>query len=338
MMTIARRIARQPQGLWLRKALFQIHMWTGIGVGLYVLVISVTGSAIVFRREIPRLAWSVPAVIPTGRLMTAEEISAVARKAYPRAEVAGVALSRRPDRAVIVTMLRGQRRRERVFDPYTGKDLGDVAPDEPKLLRWMIDLHDDLLGGRTGRLVNGAGSTFVTLLCVTGLLIWWPGVARCWRSLTLRRTVGWARLTWDLHSVVGFWTFAFVLMWGISGIYLSWPEPFNHLVDYLQPLDPTSREPRSGDEVLAWLARIHFGRAYGTSVKWLYTVLGLVPAALFVTGGIMWWNRVLRKVLAKSGEPVATVETAMSHLRDSVDREPRHASSGPGETARGTPK
>ena len=35
---------RQPQRVWLRKALFQVHLWTGIGAGLYVLVISISGS------------------------------------------------------------------------------------------------------------------------------------------------------------------------------------------------------------------------------------------------------------------------------------------------------
>ncbi len=124
----------------------------------------------------------------------------------------------------------------------------------------------------------------VTVLCATGILIWWPGVTRWWRSLILRRRVGWARFNWDLHSAVGFWMFAFVLMWGISGIYLAFPEPFTDVVDYLQPLDANSVETRTGDEVLAWLARIHFGRAYGTSVKWLWTLLGFVPVILFLTG------------------------------------------------------
>jgi uncharacterized iron-regulated membrane protein len=31
------------------------------------------------------------------------------------------------------------------------------------------------------------------------------------------------------------------------------------------------------------------------SVKYLWVVLGLVPAVLFVTGGITWWARVVRK-------------------------------------------
>jgi PepSY-associated TM region len=45
------------------------------------------------------------------------------------------------------------------------------------------------------------------------------------------------------------------------------------------------------------LARVHFWRAWETEVKTLYVILGLVPAVLFVTGAIMWWNRVLRPAL-----------------------------------------
>ncbi len=51
-MTLGERLVRRPQSLWVRKALFQIHLWTGVGVGLYVLLISISGSAIVFRNEI----------------------------------------------------------------------------------------------------------------------------------------------------------------------------------------------------------------------------------------------------------------------------------------------
>ena len=43
-MTIWKRWVRQPHTLWLRRALFQVHLWTGIGVGLYILLISLTGA------------------------------------------------------------------------------------------------------------------------------------------------------------------------------------------------------------------------------------------------------------------------------------------------------
>lgn len=299
------RFRRRPQSVWARKALFQIHLWTGIGVGLYVLVISVSGSAIVYRREIAKLVWQRPAVTASGPLMTDAQLSAAVKKANPRFEVVQVRIDD-PGRAALVVMARGERRRERVFDPYTGKDLGDVAPGEPAFLSWLVSLHDDLLADRTGRAVNGIGAILLFVLCVTGLVIWWPGSSKWRRGLIVRWRVSWPRFNWDLHSAIGFWMFAFVLIWAISGIYLSFPGPMTEWLEYLQPSDPDSIEPRAVDNFTAWLARIHFGRAWGTTVKGLYTFFGLVPAVLFVTGAVMWWNRVLRKAWLRSAASATT--------------------------------
>jgi uncharacterized iron-regulated membrane protein len=54
----------------LRRALFQLHLWMGIGLGLYVFVISLSGSAIVLRREMDRLVCPGPVVVsPSGELV-----------------------------------------------------------------------------------------------------------------------------------------------------------------------------------------------------------------------------------------------------------------------------
>ncbi len=68
----------------------------------------------------------------------------------------------------------------------------------------IADLHDELLGGDTGTAINGAGAVLLTLMCVTGAVIWWPGQARWRRSLSVHRGVGWRRFTWDLHGMLGF--------------------------------------------------------------------------------------------------------------------------------------
>lgn len=76
-----------------------------------------------------------------------------------------------------------------------------------------MDLHDNLLGGDTGQRFNGAGAVLLTLMCTTGAILWWPGIGRWRRSMTLRRQVNWRRLNWDLHSVLGFWMFVLIVMW-----------------------------------------------------------------------------------------------------------------------------
>ena len=289
--------ARQPQNVWLRRALFQVHLWTGLAIGLYIVMLSVTGSVLVYRNELDRLfATKRPVYDATAKRLTADELRAAAEKAYP-----GWSITRVGDRitrrnpTIEVWAERGAEKRERLFDPYTGADLGDSVTQGEYFVLWLARLHDELLLDRPGRYWNGILSLVATILFVTGLVVWWPGLSRWKRSLLIKRSSGWRRFNWDLHSAIGFWMFLFMLMWGISGFYLGVPEPFSDFVDSISDPDAFLGE-RPGDVVLLWLTRLHFGRWRTQPVlKAVWAVIGLVPALMFVTGVIMWWNRVLRR-------------------------------------------
>src|SRR5579871_1354613 len=160
---------RRPQNIWLRRALFQIHLWTGIAIGLYVLVVSVSGSAIVFRNEVYKAAPSGPRTVAiSGPKLDGQQLREAIHRAWPDWSLSYIWESKRPDQSVEVWLDRKGRRNQRVFDPYTGKDLGSATPMSIKVLAWMGDLHINLLAGPTGRIVNGIGSMVLTLLCITG--------------------------------------------------------------------------------------------------------------------------------------------------------------------------
>jgi hypothetical protein len=111
-MGIWQRWLQHPERLWLHKLFFQSHYAAGLGIGLYVLASSISGSIIVYRNELP------------------------------------------PTFAV----------------------------------EWLVKLHENLLFGKTGRLVNGIGALFLTLVCLTGAVIWWPGIKNWRRSLRVSLT------------------------------------------------------------------------------------------------------------------------------------------------------
>ena len=52
--------AASAEPMKLRKAIFQIHLWTGIALGIYVVLISVSGSAIECRNELPKSLFPPP--------------------------------------------------------------------------------------------------------------------------------------------------------------------------------------------------------------------------------------------------------------------------------------
>jgi uncharacterized iron-regulated membrane protein len=304
------RWLHQPQRLWLRRALFQIHLWSGLSLGLYIVGLSLTGSALVYRRELVALVRTpLPAVDPARTTLSADTLRAAAARLYPDHQIADVSEAiARGTAAAHVTIERAGEKRERVFDPYTGEDLGDAFTWGERAILWTVRLHDDLLFQSDGRYVNGLLSALVTLLCLTGAVVWWPGLTRWRRSLTVSPGAGWRRLTWDLHSAMGAWFFLFILMWGVSGFYMGVPEPFTALADLLAPPDPDLVEERWVDTALAWLTRLHFGRWRTGWLKALWAVIGVVPAVMFVTGAIMWWNRVVRKRAVQGGAGAALAE------------------------------
>jgi uncharacterized iron-regulated membrane protein len=312
-MTLLDRWLRQPQSVWPRKALFQVHLWTGIGLGLYVLIISLSGSAVVFRNELLRkFSRATPSFTLSGEPLTPEAISEAAKRSFPAHEVDRVIPGKDPGAAVLVLLVRDGDRMPRYFHPSTGEDLGHSQSVSYRAVAWMIDLHDNLLYGRSGRAINGVGAIFATLLALTGAVIWWPGTRKWRRSLLLDWKARGSLFHWSLHSMLGFWFFAFVLLWAISGIYLAFPTPFDALLERLDPVDESSTVPRFGDTFLYWMTRLHFGRWGGIPTKVLWTIFGLVPAVLFVTGAYMWWCRVLRPGLSGGNQQAAPVKPGRS--------------------------
>src|SRR5687768_13897133 len=110
---------RQPQTLWVRRALFQVHLWTGLAAGLYIVMLSVTGSALVYRNELDRyFATKRPVYDATAKRLTADELRAAAEKAYPGWNITRVGdrITRRNPTIEIWAERQGEKK-ERLFNP-----------------------------------------------------------------------------------------------------------------------------------------------------------------------------------------------------------------------------
>ena len=301
-MNLLQRWLRQPQGVWIRKAMFQIHLWAGVGAAVYIFLICVTGSMLVFRPELSRTFVRKPVIVDaSGPMLTDEQIKEVASRENPGFQPTNVFRDRRPNIAVEVWMESPTDSRRRMVNPYTGADIGPAVRPGMQALTWLLDFHDNLLGGETGRLVNGAGGFLLTVLAMTGVVIWWPGIKNWARSLTIHRGVSWKRFNWDLHSAVGFWCSIAVFVFALTGFYLVYQEWLSPVLERLEAYDGVTFERGQMEDIVAWLPRLHFGRFRGMrpriilGLKIFWVVVGLAPAVLAVTGLVMWWNRVVRK-------------------------------------------
>ena len=260
----------RPQRVFFRRALFQIHLWTGIGLGLYMFMIGLTGSILVYRNELSRCFSPVPVIVEgSGEPLRPEAITETARRAYPEYKVGSVQPGPTPSHAVEVNLSRNDEAIRRIFHPFTGADLGDPLPAGYRFTKWMLDLHDNLLAGETGRRVNGFGALFLLVLCLTGAVIWWPGSDRWRRSLSVDLHANWNSINWSVHSAFGAWLMLFSVMWAITGLYLSYPAGFQEVFDWIEPLDEANPVDRVVDRIMYWLAYLHFGRLGGRGIPLL---------------------------------------------------------------------
>ena len=134
----------------------------------------------------------------------------------------------------------------------------------------------------------------VTLMCVTGALLWWPGRSRLGRALVLHRGLSARRLIAELHGVAGIWLLPFIVLWTLTACYFAFPGLVNALDDRLMAGRAGTRASDFLEDAVALAVRLHFGRTFGPGVEGLWAILGVAPCLLVVTGVLMWWHGIRR--------------------------------------------
>lgn len=293
----------QPQRSPLRRAILKIHLWLALAIGIYVIMISLTGAAIVFRPEISR--WAIPRTVPdaSGVRAEGEALEMALRSAYPDDEIVRFREGRFPRQPVDVLLLRDGEERGRLFDPYALEDMGSDYPPVVAFTEWLVSLHDDLLTYPYGRRINGVAGGIMLIIVVSGLVLWWPGRRHWHRSLYVPLSS--RRKIWHLHSAIGIWVGLLLLNWCITSIYFGFPGPFEDLRDWLDT-DQTDFD-RPGEGLVTFLVDAHFGRFGGVWGRTGWVLLGLTPAVLFISGFWVWLRPRLKQ---RSGRELAadTVE------------------------------
>lgn len=234
----------RPRKVWLRRLGFQIHLWLGLLLTLYLIMIGLTGSVLVFREELEGLAGLNPwhGIQRTGADADPVTVISNVRAAFPRARLISLSAPTLTN-PVYVAVLQGMGRNfgagSIAVHPVTAQVLGRMPRRLSPGWAWLRvvrSLHETLLIGVTGRQVNGVLAGLLLLVNLTGTIVWWPGIRIWTRALTVDFARGWRRVNFDLHRAIGFWTLAIVSFWGLSGIYFGWSRETLQLVDRISPV------------------------------------------------------------------------------------------------------
>ena len=220
------RIARSK-----KPVLKTIHTWAGLVSGVFLSVIALTGSVILFRAEFERAALPQRGAADSARHASLDEASREIAKLRPDSHVRRVRLPGGADDAYLFQIEDRDKRTEQIFsDPATGRVLGVV---QPGWIDWMVDLHRNLLAGKPGRKTVGGAGIVLFVLSATGLLMWLRG-ARNWRSwISVRREGSTRRFNYELHRASGLWAYGFLAIISFTGIERAYPDTFRQAVQSL---------------------------------------------------------------------------------------------------------
>lgn len=206
------------------------HTWAGITAGFVLILVSLTGTLLVFEPELDTFFY--PELFdfePTGELtMTYEEAIELVNRELPEMHPRGVFHAK--DRANALMLYSEEEPYfQIIIDPYR-KEIRGTRVYKNSIMGFIRNFHRTLLIPVVGRYIVGISSLVCVVLMITGLRLWIPKKWKQWKHLKSRMTVKWdgsrKRINFDVHNTLGFFFAPFISLIAITGVMIT----FNSVV------------------------------------------------------------------------------------------------------------
>jgi uncharacterized iron-regulated membrane protein len=238
-----------------RTVLFWMHLAAGAAAGIVILIMSVTGVALTYEKQViewaDRTAWTAPAGATAH--LAPEAVIAAAAAARPDTPVIG--LTMRADRSAPATVT-FEGNSALLVDPYTAAIIGEPPSGLRSFFRTMTVWHRYIaLEGAsraTGKAVTGAANLGFLFLVVSGLYLWFP---RVWTWIQFRNVL-WFRgglsakaRDFNWHNAIGFWSCVplAIIVAGVVPISYGWGNTLVYRMVGDTPPPPAAAAARPAD-------------------------------------------------------------------------------------------
>lgn len=228
-----------------------IHLWTGLIFGTLLVLLGLTGTALVWIDELdaalnPRLLTVAPAPGQQAGAplhLAPQQIDAAYERLLRDPQYGKPSMLALPARSgdVMVAWYRPQPQtdksiwhmdvsRQVMLDPATlavlgERNWGETGLSRPHLMPTMFHLHRYLVAGEAGRIVISVAGVALFVCTVTGIILWWPRMTRSaiWHAITVRHGGNWPRFSFQLHRAAGFFAAPVLAVMAFSGVYFNSP-------------------------------------------------------------------------------------------------------------------
>jgi uncharacterized iron-regulated membrane protein len=201
----------------LYRTIWRWHFYAGLFVIPFILMLSVTGAAYLFKPELDRWQEREWRGLPVAERVDADAQVAAALAAFPGASFHYYRVPEAPgDAAIVHVGLPNGTMRDVAVAPR-GEVIGSGDPDD-RISAWLAKIHGSLLIGRAGGIIVELAASWAIVMILTGLYLWWPRGRGAAGMVWPRLGLGGRTALRDLHAVTGFWVSGLALVLLLTGL------------------------------------------------------------------------------------------------------------------------
>lgn len=239
----------------LNKQLFKIHSWLGLINGFFLILLGLSGSALVFKEDIDNWAnEKLLTVQQRGKKLPLDFFYKDISRRYPNLDgIAWMNPDDAPNKAYNFRLYLNDARITSydlgliTYDPFTGKILreGELDDLSPSAIEWVYQFHFSLQLGVPGAAYTALLGLCMILSILTGTIIYKKSIKKVLTFQVKIKGKNWRTISSDLHRVVGVWSLFFNIIIAFTGFWLNlfafdvrdWqkeitPTPLNTLASY----------------------------------------------------------------------------------------------------------
>ncbi len=225
----------------LNQWLWRWHVIAGLVSLPFVLVLAITGGTYLFKNKVekPRIK-SIQEIAAKGEAISFEKQRIIANTNRLK-KVNAVVVPFNNNQATEFVSGKFSHKESVFVNPYTSAVSGNFSPKNT----WMYTvrkLHGELLGGTVGTKIVELIASWMIVLLLTGIYIFWPsrelGIKGFFR---IRTKLGSRILLRDIHAIGGFWISGLLLLTLAGG--LPWTDVFGAGFKQLQKITHTGFPP-----------------------------------------------------------------------------------------------
>ncbi|WBX73857.1 PepSY domain-containing protein [Tenacibaculum pacificus] len=221
----------------LNQWLWKWHFIAGIISLPFILVLSITGAIYLFNPDVEsKEVAKIQDVENLHKTPISYQQQWENAKEKLKKKPSSMVINTNPDKATAFISGRFSHKTTVFVNQYTGEATGTFSPKDT----WMYTvrkLHGELLGGKIGTKIIELIASWMVVLILTGIYIWWPFSSGIKGVFTIRFKEGKRILFRDLHAVTGFWMSLLLLLVLAGG--LPWTDVFGSNFKWVQKVTNT---------------------------------------------------------------------------------------------------